>query len=158
MQASHKSTTTPALQHANIDKVQPVNYGIVLDSTVENNEPSRDGLSCPQKPSDEGTGLDDTGELQNEHTTRFRLFMVMFAVTLVCFIMMLDMSIVVTVRVLFSFPNMTNSMVGYPSNHQRFSFSLRCGMVWQCISPRKVCSSSCELTTTHLTIVAPFNP
>ncbi|KFY29990.1 hypothetical protein V494_08341 [Pseudogymnoascus sp. VKM F-4513 (FW-928)] len=98
MQSSYTITTSPASQHPIIDKEQPVNSETVCDSTpVKNNEPNREDFSCPEVPWDGSNGLDDTNrEMEHEYITGFKLLIVMLAVTLVCFIMMLDMSIIVT--------------------------------------------------------------
>ena len=78
---------------------------------------------------------------QYEYVTGFKLVIVIVAITLVAFLMMLDMSIIVTVSI-FNREKLglrdTDTFSGYPSDHQRLSFPDRRGLVWQCLPTGQV--------------------
>ncbi len=57
-------------------------------------------LSNEEKPSEASTTTATVAEPEYEYITGIKLFLVIASVTLVAFIMMLDMSIIVTVRFL----------------------------------------------------------
>jgi hypothetical protein len=61
------------------------------------------------------------------------LFMVISGVTLVVFLMLLDTSIVATVRLPAGFYTPRLIIPGCPKNYQPLSLVARCGLVWQCV-------------------------
>jgi hypothetical protein len=121
-----------------------VDHGVVSTSTANSAKHTDiSDSSDPEKPSEGSMDVAESAETTDpefEYITGVKLWLATAAVTLVCFLMMLDMSIIVTVslhnplRALDLLMNMT----GYPSNHHRLSFARRCGLVWQRVSFIKV--------------------
>jgi hypothetical protein len=78
--------------------------------------------SDPEKPLEnntEGIGAVEPTETEFEYIKGVKLWLATAAVTLVCFLMMLDMSIIVTVNLqnhCYTLEVLMN-MTGYPSNH-----------------------------------------
>ncbi len=102
--------------------------------------------------STEGVGSDE------QFLTGSKLYMVLFAVTLIAFLNTLDTSIVATVRqkilLLFCINHMfliptDVGMLGHPQDHQRIPFSHGRWLVWQRVPHRKVGPISfCRFTCT----------
>jgi hypothetical protein len=90
----------------------------------------------PKRPSESNTKFAEAPEpteTEYEYVTGVKLWLAAVAVTLVAFLVMLDLSIIVTVSLhnpRYALDMLIN-MVGYPSNHNRLSFPRRCGLVWQ---------------------------
>jgi len=101
--------------------------------------------SDPKRPSESNTKVPEAPEptkTEYEYVTSVKLWLATVAVTLVGFLMMLDLSIIVTVSLHnphYALDILIN-MAGYPSNHNRLSFPRRCRLVWQRISFIKVSS------------------
>lgn len=109
-----------------------------VDTGVNVDEPVN-----PEKPSDKSTTTVEDGLPEHEYVTGVKLLLVVTSVTLVAFLMMLDMSIIVTVglhRNGLKFGELLTKLKGYSSNHYRLPLSLRCGLVRQRISSGKVSS------------------
>ena len=101
------------------DERQPTDHGIISESTTNvDTEPNISELSNPEKPLDGSTKPVEATETEYEYITGIKLWLVIASITLICFLMMLDMSIVVTVSFYNSIKGfkLTN-MTGYPSNH-----------------------------------------
>jgi len=76
---------------------------------------------------------------EQEWVSGLKLFTIMTGVTLVCLLMLLDTSIIVTVFAkIFLSCLLLRSNIGYSSHYKRLSFSSRCRLVWCCISAFKV--------------------
>jgi hypothetical protein len=92
--------------------------------------------SDPKRPSESNTKFAEAPEpteTEYEYVTGVKLWLAAVAVTLVAFLVMLDLSIIVTVSLhnpRYALDMLIN-MAGYPSNHNRLSFPRRCGLVWQ---------------------------
>jgi hypothetical protein len=101
--------------------------------------------SDPKRPSESNTKVPEAQEptkTECEYITGVKLWLATVAVTLVSFLMMFDLSIIVTVSIhnpRYALHMLIN-MAGYPSNHNRLSFTRRCRLVWQRISFIKVSS------------------
>lgn len=93
-------------------------------------------------------GVDsDVPETEHEYISGMKLWLVIISLTLGCFLMMLDMSIIVTVSLLFAllhscFHDLWTLMIepGHSSNYLRLPFTKRRGLVWQRIFITKVCN------------------
>lgn len=80
------------------DERQPVDHGVISESTTDvNKEPNMSEFSNPEKPLDGSTEPVEAAETEYEYITGVKLWLVIASITLICFLMMLDMSIVVTV-------------------------------------------------------------
>jgi hypothetical protein len=108
---------------SDMDEKTRVNHGIVSMSTANSaKDVDASDSSDPEKPSDDSTKVAESAETTDpkfEYVTGVKLWLATAAVTLVCFLMMLDMSIIVTVSIhnpLCVF-NLLIDMTGYPSYH-----------------------------------------
>lgn len=90
---------------------------------------------------------------KGEYITGFKLHVVLLALTLVGFIIMLDQTILATVRYFACFnlqpASAEGQIQGYPADHQRLRLSQRHWLVWICIHaltvssfPRSILSSA----------------
>jgi hypothetical protein len=138
------------------------------DQTLQREEEEEDGEgeeikqhpSMPPTPQDFEKGTNKTPELQTAvekesyYVTGFHLVVLMGCLTLVTFLILLDVSIIATVRLaikIYLLHKKTLSMadnvclsLGHPPYHERLPLSPRCRMVW--------CSvSTCEVRTSMLT-------
>jgi hypothetical protein len=84
-----------------MDKKEHVDPGVVSTSAADSTKDfDVSGLSDPEKFSDGSTKAADPAEATEaefQYVTGVKLWLVTAAVSLVCFLMMLDMSIIVTV-------------------------------------------------------------
>lgn len=102
------------------DERQPVDHGVTSGKSDVDSEPNAPELSDLEKPSDGSTKVEEAAKPEYEYITGVKLFLTIASITLVCFLMLLDMSIIVTVsfgnslHVLESLLNKT----GHPTNHQ----------------------------------------
>lgn len=73
----------------------------------------------PEKPLDRSTEIAEAAETEYEYVSGVKLWLAVAAVTLVCFLMMLDMSIIVTVSYQSSIAALDSltCIKGNPSNH-----------------------------------------
>jgi hypothetical protein len=134
-----------------MDKKEHVNPGVVTTITAESTKGfDVSGLSDPEKVSDGSTKAAAPAEATDaefQYVTGVKLWLATAAVTLVFFLMMLDVSIIVTV----SYDNLLTAagslinVEGYSSYYHRLSFAERCWLVRQRISFGKVCSHNCFL-------------
>jgi hypothetical protein len=133
----------------------PGDHGVASTSTANSaKDVDISDSSDPEKTSNGSTKVAESAETtppEFEYVTGVKLWLATAAVTLVCFLMMLDMSIIVTV----SLHNPSHAldllihMTGYPSNHHRLSFPWRCGLVWQRVSFIKVNSFHSRFDSTN---------
>lgn len=109
-----------------------------------------------------GSGTAPQGT-EHQYISGIKLWTLLGSLTLVCFLMMLDMSIIVTVSwvvmVLSTNPLLT-LLLGYSTDHERLPFSNRRGMVRKCISHIKVSNTphTPSLDKYSLSSVAPSSP
>jgi hypothetical protein len=134
-----------------MDKKEHVDPGGFTTTAAESTKDfDVSGISDPEKVSDDSTKPAEPAEATDaefQYVTGVKLWLATAAVTLVCFLMMLDISIIVTVRYDYLL-NALSSLIyveGYSSYHHRFSFAGRCWLVRQRISFGKVCSHNCFL-------------
>jgi hypothetical protein len=96
----------------------------------------------PSKPQDEPEPEDET----DIWVTGWKLTSLMISITIGAFLMLLDMSIVTTVRLFGSSQvSVLTTIAGYPSHHREVSLFGRHWLVWQCIQPSQVCLSVYKL-------------
>lgn len=107
----------------------------------ENDSDSSSRLSTDEKQA--AVQLSSEGEEERKYLTGLKLFLVCAAVTLVCFLVLLDTAIIVTVCFYcgannsdLTYPFL--SCLGHSSNHDQISFTSRLGLVWQLVSDCKV--------------------
>ena len=98
----------------------------------------------------------DVPETEHEYISGMKLWLTVTSLTLGCFLMMLDMSIIVTVSLLFAllhscFHDLWTLMIepGHSSNYLRLPFTKRRGLVWQRIFIAKVRSHNRFVTSNY---------
>jgi hypothetical protein len=102
-------------------KKEPVHHAVNSSSKAESDKDYDISKSSdPEKPSDGSMMAVEPSATEYEYITGIRLWLVVASVTLVCFLILLDMSIIVTVSpdASISVSNLLINMTGYPSNHQ----------------------------------------
>lgn len=118
---SSKSLTTRGSTSLDEEK-QDVHHEVNEPNTaVEGVEPSLGTSSDPEKGAEGKVAPQGESEEEYEYITGIKLFLVMAGVTLACFLMLLDTSIITTVcfcdsviqRLLFAY-----HLQGHPSNYQ----------------------------------------
>jgi hypothetical protein len=73
--------------------------GATSESTADaDGEPNMSEFSNPEKPLSGGAEPVEAAETEYEYITGVRLWLVIASITLICFLMTLDMSIIVTVN------------------------------------------------------------
>jgi hypothetical protein len=115
-----------------------------IDQEVAEQNVEIDETTIPAKLSDgtkevEKARDSEDPEDEDQYVTGFKLWTLMASLTLVMFLMMLDMSIIVTVCTMV--PSALEAGLiesGDSSNHDRFSLPWRCWLVWQCVLDLKV--------------------
>jgi hypothetical protein len=81
------------------DQKRPVDQAIISGSKADSEKDVNTAESSDvYKPSDGSTKVEEAPETEYEYITGVKLWLVIASITLVCFLMMLDMSIIVTVR------------------------------------------------------------
>jgi hypothetical protein len=108
---------------------------VISDSAtdVDNNEGHIDDNSTHEKVPDDIAQTAEVAEPEHEYITGIQLWLVMASVTLVIFLMLLDISIIVTVSLAvlnYKPKKLLTTATGHPSNYQRFPLVARCWMVW----------------------------
>lgn len=109
---------------------------IISDSATDvDNEGHTDDNSANsthEKISDDTVKTAESVEPEHVYISGFQLWLVMSSVTLVIFLMLLDVSIIVTVSlgILNSPPKILTTATGYSPNYQRFPLVARCWVVW----------------------------
>lgn len=112
------------------DEKERVDHAVHAKSTTESEKDvDVSDSSDPANPSDGSTKVveaaEATTETEYEYVTGVKLWLATAAVTLVCFLMMLDMSIIVTVSLRHTMHNFgfTDQHKGHSSHYHRFSFA-----------------------------------
>lgn len=103
------------------DEKEPVDHAVHSSGAAESDKDHDISESSdPENPSDGSTEVVEAPETEYEYITGIQLWLVVASITLVCFLMLLDMSIIVTVSfdASISASNLLINMTGYPSNHQ----------------------------------------
>ena len=77
---------------------QQVENGVTSDAADLDKGPDTVGFSHPENPADDGAKVAEATDREYEWITGVKLWLVLSSLTLVCFLMTLDMSIIVTVR------------------------------------------------------------
>lgn len=99
--------------------------------------PPKEGEPRPHKEESQNDTLEAT-ESKSQHITGLKLGLVVASVTFVAFLMLLDMSIIVTVRWWLPQNRAQHSQLtpatGNPTYHKRVPLSERCRVVRQCLS------------------------
>lgn len=107
---------------------------VISDSATDvDNEGHIDDNSTHEKVSDDIAKTAEAAEPEHEYISGVQLWLVMSSVTLVVFLMLLDISIIVTVSVTipnYKLEKLLTTATGYTSNYQRLPLVARCWVVW----------------------------
>jgi len=111
------------------DKKEDPDHGTTSKSTTDSEKDVNisdwsDAEQLPDSNTKAAEAAEPT-ETEYEYVTGVKLWLATAAVTLVCFLLMLDMSIIVTVSLHNDFHalGLLIKMTGYPSNYNQLSFS-----------------------------------
>jgi hypothetical protein len=135
--ANHTGTETPVYDEF-LEKDSAFNNDDDHDHHVHNQV---DTCIEDEKPQDAAPADETTADTQNqEYISGFKLYGVVLSVTLACFLILLDMSIIATVLQSLFFPPMLHrlmkrsALTGYPADHESISFPSRCRLVREFLS------------------------
>jgi hypothetical protein len=107
---------------------------VISDSATDvDNEGHIDDNSTHEKVSDDIAKTAEAAEPEHEYISGVQLWLVMSSVTLVVFLMLLDISIIVTVSLTipnYKLEKLLTTATGYTSNYQRLPLVARCWVVW----------------------------
>jgi hypothetical protein len=94
-------------------------------------------------------------ESQDEYISGLKLGLVLTALTVVYFLIMLDNTILATVRHYFPSKSRVSGLTtaGHPIHHQRLSHYSRRGMVWECIPAVLVGRFTFSLTLSYIMLI-----
>ena len=119
-----KLTDNAGVLAAPIPPLTLTSSAVAVDSDTASTKEKDDTTATP--PPEKGLdGEGDDGEDETEYVTGWKLFSLMAAVTLASFLMLLDMSIIVTVRQVNVHGEwwLICSRLGYSENNDVFSFA-----------------------------------